>query len=99
MIRFEIAPAWHWSLVTVSLLAVFALIIWSYPRRLRDLSPGAARLLLLLRLWWRWFVGPRTPRSRAARLGLGRAAAKNSLQNTADALGRFLQQPIDARYR
>ena len=50
MIRFDIAPAWHWSLVTVSLLAVFALIIWSYPRRLRDLSPGAARLLLLLRL-------------------------------------------------
>ena len=50
MIRFDMSPAWHWSLVVVGLLAVFAVIVWSYPRRLRDLSPGSARLLLLLRL-------------------------------------------------
>jgi len=50
MIRFDMAPAWHWSMVVVVIVAVMGMIIWSYPRRLRTVSPGAARLLLLLRL-------------------------------------------------
>ncbi|MEC7555526.1 MAG: hypothetical protein VYA32_00030, partial [Planctomycetota bacterium] len=50
MIRFDMAPAWHWSMIVVVIVAVMGMIIWSYPRRLRTVSPGAARLLLLLRL-------------------------------------------------
>ena len=50
MIRFDMTPAWHWSLVVAVMVGVVVLVIWTYPRRLRDVSPGAARLLLLLRL-------------------------------------------------
>ena len=50
MIRFDMAPAWHWGLVVAVLVAVVGLIIWTYPRRLRAVSPGTGRLLLLLRL-------------------------------------------------
>ena len=44
------APTWHWSLVLLVVVGVVGLILWTYPRGLRAVSPGAARLLLLLRL-------------------------------------------------
>lgn len=50
MIRFDMAPAWHWGLVVAVLVAVVGLIVWTYPRRLRSVSAGTGRLLLLLRL-------------------------------------------------
>ena len=50
MIRFDMSPAWHWSLVLAVVVAVVVLIVRTYPRQLQSVSPRAARSLLLLRL-------------------------------------------------
>ena len=30
MIRFDMAPAWHWSMVVTVIVAVMGLVIWSF---------------------------------------------------------------------
>ena len=50
MIRLDMSPAWHWSLVLAVVVAVVVLIVRTYPRQLQSVSPRAARSLLLLRL-------------------------------------------------
>ncbi|WP_146510471.1 glutamine amidotransferase [Thalassoglobus neptunius] len=48
--RFVIQPVWNWPLVVVTIIVMLGVLLWTYPRRVRHLSPGWRRILIGLRL-------------------------------------------------
>lgn len=48
--KFLVEPIWPWPLVVMTSLALFALVWWLYPTRIRHLPKGQRRLLLGLRI-------------------------------------------------
>ena len=46
----EFTPVWSWPVVVIAIVAVVLLVMLTYPQRLRRVSRGQGRVLLLLRL-------------------------------------------------
>ena len=49
-VHLVVSPVWSWPLVILAAAAVYGLVLWTYPPRIRAFAPGKRRWLLGLRL-------------------------------------------------
>jgi len=48
--KFVVSPIWSWPVITLVIIGLLAMVLLTYPRRIRHLGPATRRLLLALRL-------------------------------------------------